>query len=237
MTLKKTFGTMIAAATLATFTVGMGANAQPSTPSASSASPSQASTAQPAAPTELTIPDRAGVWGDIVYGSPDAPVELIEYASLTCPHCASFARDVLPLLMQDFVNDGKVRFVFRNFILNRLDLAAAAASRCLTGVDATKRAMETLFAEQNTWLRADNQLLAVMEIVGREGITEDGVRECLSDQQVTKHLVEMMQQGAKDHEVNSTPTLVLNGVSMSFPGYAALKLRIEAQLGSDYINK
>jgi len=228
MILKTNLKTALMAATLAVFTVGAGVNAQSSSPADQTA---------PAALAGLTIPDREGVWGDIVYGSPDAPVELIEYASLTCPHCASFSRDVLPLLMKDFVNEGHVRFVFRNFVLNRLDLAAAATSRCLTSEDATKRTMAALFAEQSQWLQADNQLTAIMEIVGREGLNEEGVRECLADQQVTKHIVEMMQQGAKDHDVQATPTLVLNGVSMSFPGYAALKLRIEAQLGSDYLNK
>ncbi len=229
MTLKANIKTAMVAAIMAIFAIGAGANAQ--------SSPQRADTVDPAAATEPTIPDRVGVWGDIVYGSADAPVELIEYASLTCPHCASFSRDVLPLLMKDFIDEGHVRFVFRNFVLNRLDLAAAATSRCLTNEDATKRTMSALFAEQNQWLQSDNQLAAIMEIVGREGLTEDGVRECLSDQQVTKHIVEMMQRGAKDHDVKATPTLVLNGVSMSFPGYAALKLRIEAQLGSDYLNK
>lgn len=224
--------TAIVAVTMAVFALGSGANAQSSSPTADAA----ASTA-PAASVGITVPDRAGVWGDIVYGNRDASVELIEYASLTCPHCASFSRDVLPLLMKDFIDEGHVRFVFRNFVLNRLDLAAAAASRCLADEDATKRTMATLFAEQAQWLQSDNQLAAIMEIVGREGLSEDGVRECLSDQQVTRHIVEMMQKGAKDHDVKATPTLVLNGVSMSFPGYAALKLRIEAQLGSDYLNK
>lgn len=232
MILKANVKTAIVAATMAIFAIGAGANAQSSSSQADTAAPAAA-----AATTGPTIPDRVGVWGDIVYGSSDAPVELIEYASLTCPHCASFSRDVLPLLMKDFIDEGHVRFVFRNFVLNRLDLAAAATSRCLTNEDATKRAMAALFAEQSQWLQSDNQLAAIMEIVGREGLTEDGVRDCLSDQQVTKHIVEMMQQGAKDHDVKATPTLVLNGVSMSFPGYAALKLRIEAQLGSDYLNK
>ncbi len=226
MTLNANIIVGLAFATIAFFGAGAAVNAQASAPQTG-----------PVLPASPTIPDRAGVWGDIVYGAADAPVELIEYASLTCSHCANFARNVLPRLMVDFINDGKVRLVFRNFVLNRLDLAAAAASRCMADEGATKRTISTLFSEQSNWLQSENQLAALAEIVGREGLDQQGFQECLQDQQVRVHIVEMTQLGAKNHNVNSTPTLVLNGVAMSFPGYDSLKLRIEAQLGSDYLNK
>lgn len=225
MTLNAKIITALAFATMALFAVGTSANAQSSTPQTA-----------PVLPASPTTPDRTGVWGDIVYGSPDAPVELIEYASLTCSHCANFARNVLPKLTQDFINNGKVRLVFRNFVLNRLDLAAAAASRCMADEGATKRTISALFLEQEKWLQSENQLMSLAEIVAREGLDQQGFQECLQDQQVRVHVVEMTQLGAKNHQVNATPTLVLNGVSMSFPGYDSLKLRIEAQLGSDYLN-
>lgn len=226
MILKTNIIAAIAVATMAVSATWASATAQSSSPQAS-----------PATPATPTIPDRAGVWGDIVYGDPDAPVELIEYGSLTCPHCASFSRDVLPRLMQDFINDGKLRFVFRNFVRDRFDLAAAAGSRCMADVDATKRTLNTLFAEQARWLQADNPLGAIAEIVGREGLDQEALTACLKDQQVRVHIVEMTQDGAKKYNIKGIPTLVLNGVSMSFPGYPALKLRIEAQLGSDYLNQ
>lgn len=227
MTLKNFFTVFAAMIGLIIFGGTVGVGAQSSTPEAGSET----------AAAEPTIPERAGVWGDIVYGREDAPVELIEYGSLTCPHCASFSRDVLPRLMVDFVNDGKVRFVFRNFVLNRLDLAAAAASRCITEEAAVKRTLSALFLEQAKWTQSDNPIASISEIVGREGLNQQMMTECVTDQQVQRHIVEMMQAGAKQYQVNSVPTLVLNGVPMSFPGYAALKLRIEAQLGSDYLNK
>jgi len=227
MTLKSFFTLLTATAGLMVFGIVSSAGAQSSTPEAG---PNDAA-------IEPTIPERAGVWGDIVYGREGAPVELIEYGSLTCPHCASFSRDVLPRLMVDFVNDGKVRFVFRNFVLNRLDLAASAASRCITDEAAVKRTLSALFLEQASWTQSENPIASISEIVGREGLSQQLMTECVTDQQVQRHIVEMMQTGAKQYKVNSVPTLVLNGVPMSFPGYAALKLRIEAQLGSDYLNK
>lgn len=202
------------------------ASAQSSTPQ----SGGQQASVLADAPT--VTPTREGVWGDIIYGSPDAPVELIEYGSLTCPHCASFSEDVLPRLMQDYINDGKLRFVFRNFVRDRYDLAAAAASRCLPDVDATKRALKSLFAEQAAWLQSDNPYAAIADIVGREGLSQEAMGQCISDQDVRVHIVQMTQTGAKDFDIKAIPTLVLNGNPMTFPGYDLLTVRIDAQLAT-----
>ncbi|WP_262695900.1 DsbA family protein [Kordiimonas aquimaris] len=176
--------------------------------------------------TPETIPDREGVWGDIVYGDPSARVELIEYGSLTCPHCASFSAEVLPRLQEDFIKNGKLRFVFRNFVRDRYDLAAAVASRCLSSEDATKRTLKALFAEQQDWLQAQNPFAAIAEIAGREGLDQEEFSSCLSEQSVRKHIVEMTQNGAKLYDIKGIPTLVLNGTSFGFNGYDALKERI-----------
>lgn len=176
--------------------------------------------------TPETIPDREGVWGDIVYGNPSARVELIEYGSLTCPHCASFSAEVLPRLQEDFIKDGKLRFVFRNFVRDRYDLAAAVASRCLSSEDATKRTLKALFAEQSDWLQAQNPFVAIAEIAGREGLGQEEFSSCLSEQSVRKHIVEMTQNGAKLYDIKAIPTLVLNGAPFGFNGYDALKARI-----------
>lgn len=176
--------------------------------------------------TPETIPEREGVWGDIIYGDPSARVELIEYGSLTCPHCASFSAEVLPRLQEDFIEDGKIRFVFRNFVRDRYDLAAAVASRCLASEDATKRTLKALFAEQADWLQAQNPFAAIAEIAGREGLGQEEFSSCLSEQSVRKHIVEMTQNGARLYDIKSIPTLVLNGSPFGFSGYDALKARI-----------
>lgn len=185
-----------------------------------------------AAAQQMTIPSREGVWGDIVYGAADAPVELIEYGSLTCPACASFALNVVPRLMEDFINQGQLRFVFRNFVRDRYDLAAASASRCIADEEGVKKAIDELFAKQEAWLRSENPYQAIADIVGRHGLEADAMGQCISDEQVQRHIVEMRQQGQEQFEVNATPTLVLNGVPMMFPGYDRLKLRIETQIAT-----
>lgn len=179
-----------------------------------------------------TIPEREGVWGDIVYGNPEARVELIEYGSLTCPHCASFSADVLPRLQADFLEAGKLRFVFRNFVRDRYDLTAAAASRCLSSVDATKRTLTVLFREQPLWMRAENPYVAIAEIVSREGLDQAGFSACVSEQSVREHVIEMTQNGAKLYDIKAIPTLVLNGTPFTFEGYDALKNRIDEAIAA-----
>ena len=181
---------------------------------------------------EPTIPSRPGVWGDIVYGNENAPVELIEYGSLTCPACASFATKVVPRLMEDFISTGQVKFIFRNFVRDRYDLAAASAARCVADEEGAKAALDDLFKEQESWMKSDNPYQAMAEIVGRYGLSQEEMGQCISDQGVRLHIVEMRQHGLDQHEVKATPTLVLNGVTMLFPGYDRLKLRIETQIAT-----
>lgn len=180
----------------------------------------------------VTIPERQGIWGDIVYGSADAPIELIEYGSLTCPACANFAMTVVPRLLEDFVNSGQLKFVFRNFVRDRYDLAAASASRCVATEADAKAALDDLFRQQKTWLGSDNPYKAMADIMGRYGMTQDEMGQCISDQDVQRHIIEIRQYGQEKFEVSATPTLVLNGVPMSFPGYERLKLRIETLIST-----
>lgn len=183
-----------------------------------------------------TIPSRPGVWGDIVYGNENAPVELIEYGSLTCPACASFATEVVPRLMEDFISKGQLKFVFRNFVRDRYDLAAASASRCIANEDDAKAALDDLFKEQESWMKSSNPYQSMAEIVGRYGLSQEEMGQCISDQAVRLHIVEMRQNGLEEHEVKATPTLVLNGVPMLFPGYDRLKLRIETQIATQSLS-
>ena len=182
--------------------------------------------------TIVKTPSRAGVWGDIVYGDPDAPIELIEYASLTCPACAAFATEAMPQLLDDFIGKGQVKFVFRNFVLNQYDLAAASASRCVATIDDAKSAIDDLFKEQADWLGSDNPYIGLAEILGRYGLEQDALGQCISDQEVREHIVQMRMRGIEEHEVGATPTLVLNGVSMEYPGYDRLRLRLETMINT-----
>ncbi len=190
-----------------------------------------ASLAQAAEQTmPMTVPitdgDIKGTWGDIVYGSPDAKIEIIEYASTTCPHCATFANSVFPRIKEKFIDTGDVRFIYRNFILNRLDLAASAIARCGNS-DQTLQLMKSIFARQNDWARSSDPISALAAIARRVGLSRVAVDRCLADTALHKHLVEMTQTGQKSYNVNATPTIILDGQNLGSVGFDKLSELIE----------
>lgn len=178
----------------------------------------------------LAKPDFPGIWEDITYSTGSPSVELIEYGSLTCPACGGFAAQVFPRIKQDFIDTGKVKFIFRNFVRDRYDLAAAAGMRCLNNMDATKRALDMIFAKQSTWMRSENPYAALSEIMGREGMDQADFGRCLSEQSVREFLVDMTQSGAQTYQINSVPSLILNGKLIEFASYEDLQSQINAAI-------
>lgn len=153
----------------------------------------------------------SGHWGDIVYGSADAPVEIIEYASLTCPHCASFAADIFPKVKEKYIDTGKVRFVYRNFVMNQYDLAASTVARCKTA-DVTKKLMKVYFERQGAWLRTEDIQGSLASLTRRAaGISRVEFDRCIANQNMQKHLIKMTRDGQKEFNVTATPTIILEG--------------------------
>ena len=155
-----------------------------------------------------------GLWGDLVYGSADAPVEIIEYASLTCPHCATFAATVFPQLESDYIATGKVRFIFRNFVMNRYDLAASTAMRCST-MDVGKQLLKSYFARQDEWMRSEDPMGALAGIARRAGISRTQFDRCVSNTDMHQHLVDMTQRGQEEFDITGTPTLIVDGKTLN----------------------
>ncbi|NVJ96732.1 MAG: DsbA family protein [Alphaproteobacteria bacterium] len=150
-----------------------------------------------------------GTWGDLVYGDPDAPVTIIEYASLTCPHCATFARVHMPKIKKDYIDTGKAKLIYRNFIMNRVDIAASAAARCGND-ETTKKLMEVYFARQSDWARSANPLDELASLARRAGISRTQFDRCVSNDAMLKHLMQMTMGAQKDYNINSTPSFVVN---------------------------
>ena len=170
-----------------------------------------------------------GTWGDLVYGSPDAPVEVIEYASLTCPHCATFAATVFPQIKEKYIDTGKVRFVYRNFLLNQVDLAASTVARC-GDEESTKKIMKTLFARQGVWLRAQNPLDGLAEQLRKFGMSRTQFDRCMSNRDMHVNLVQMTQDGQKKYQVNATPTIIVNGAKLDTTSFDKISESIDDAL-------
>ncbi|MBV8791796.1 MAG: DsbA family protein [Pseudolabrys sp.] len=150
--------------------------------------------------------------GEMALGDAKAPVTIIEYASLTCPHCAHFAATTWPTLKKDYVDKGKVRFIFREFPLDPLAAAGFMLARCAAKDDSEKYfvMIDTLFAQQKTWVV--QQPLAPLKVIAKQaGLNEDQFNECLTNQKLVDGLEALRGRAAEKLGVNSTPTFFING--------------------------
>lgn len=148
------------------------------------------------------------VFGDITLGNPDAPITMIEYASMTCQHCATFHNSIFPDLKEKYVKTGKVKIVFRNFIRDRLDVAVAMVTRCY-GPDKVFDLMDLYFQRQRQWAVPD----AMSEIAGvarTAGISRLDLDACLANTELQANMLEMQKAGSAAG-VSGTPTFFING--------------------------
>lgn len=151
-----------------------------------------------------------GPLGEKALGDPNAPVTLIEYASMTCVHCATFHRDTYPKLKEDYIDTGKVYFIFREFPLDPVSTAAFMLARCVpeqqyfTFVDA-------MFKNQDKWAFTEDRIGGLTAMAKQAGLTQEKFEECLTNQELLDGVTWVRQRGAQDFDVSSTPTLFING--------------------------
>lgn len=157
---------------------------------------------------------------DIAIGSEDAPITITEYSSMSCPHCAAFAQNVFPMLRSNYIDTGKVRFVFREFPLDIKAAAASILARCIGKGDSEKYlgAVEMLFKLQDQLMARTKDTLIY---VGKQhGMSEDDVKTCEEDQAQFDKLNADQQYAVREVKVAATPTFFVNGMrlqgSMSF---------------------
>jgi protein-disulfide isomerase len=146
---------------------------------------------------ELSIGDASGV-------------PMIEYGSLTCPHCAAFSREVLPELKKDYIDTGKVKFIFREFSRNPLDVAAFVLARCV-GDDKAFAAIELLFSQQDKWAFVDKPLEPLIAAMRPAGLTHDQAMACLKDQSKVDAVAAVGKRATDEIKMNGTPTFVIDG--------------------------
>lgn len=170
---------------------------------------------------------------DWTFGDASAPITLVEYASQTCSHCAEFSRDVWPKLKANYVTPGHVRFVFREFQRNRIDLAASVLGRCL-GREAFIPFTEMLFENQMAWMaREDQDIVAgLREMSRRAGMSNEEFEACMKKEDEAKRLSDQRDKAMKDYCIDATPTLIMNGKKMAAEAttYEGLDAALRAEL-------
>ena len=151
---------------------------------------------------------------DMVIGNPDAKVTIIEYASLTCPHCAAFHANTLPALKERYLDTGKAKLAFRDFPLDGLALRAAMVAHC-AGNERYFGMLGTLFARQMQWATAQDPLLAIAGIARQAGMSEESFKACIADKAVEKTVLDSALEADKSLGVKATPTIFINGQKFS----------------------
>lgn len=171
--------------------------------------------------------------GGFIMGNPEAPVKLVEYASLTCPHCADFSINGAPKLKDEFVRTGKVSWEFRNFVLNPVDVAVSLLARC-QGPQPAFKLIEQVYAEQKNWgqrvsqisdaeikriqgLPENQQFGALATAAGMDqfflerGLPKAKADQCLGDKAGLDQLIQIRERGTKQDGITGTPSFLING--------------------------
>ena len=151
---------------------------------------------------------------DRILGNPDAPITIVEYASLTCPHCAHFANDVLPELKKKWIDTGKAKFVLRDYPLDEPALRAAMIARCAPP-DRFYAYADTFFGAQDKWVTARDYRDALARLVKLGGMSRDEFDNCLKNTALENKIVEGRLIASKELDVNSTPTFFINGTKFT----------------------
>lgn len=176
--------------------------------------------AQEASGDASTIPD-------MVLGDADAPVEVIEYASYTCPHCATFHRESFKKLKADYIDTGKVRFVYREVYFDRFGLWASMIARC-GGEERFFGITEVLYEQQRAWTASGDPSQIVQELrkIGKlAGLDDAALDACMEDSDMAQSLVDWFQKNAERDGINSTPSFVIDGTkynNMPYDEFSAL---------------
>ncbi len=170
-----------------------------------------------AGPTDVSVEElmKPGPLPDLVLGNAEAPITVVEYASMTCGHCANFHTKVFPTLKEKYVDTGKVRFIMREFPLDNLAAAASMLARC-AGEGNTLPFISVLFAKQDDWafVKGDPRP-ELLKFAKQAGFTQESFEKCLTDQKLLDDISAVRARAADTFGVNSTPTFFINGKKMS----------------------
>ena len=151
---------------------------------------------------------------DRILGNPEAPITIVEYASLTCPHCAHFANDVLPELKKEWIDTGKARLVLRDFPLDEPALRAAMIARCAPP-ERYYAFADTFFAAQEKWVRSGDYREALARLAKLGGMGQAEFDTCIKNTDLENKIVEGRLRAAQELDVNSTPTFFVNGSKLA----------------------
>ncbi len=163
---------------------------------------------------------------ELTLGDPNAPITIIEYASMTCSHCAEFHNKTYPDLKKNHIDTGEVKFIFREFPLDKLAMATSMLARCVDS-EISMAFIEILFKNRDRWI-SENALNELKNFSKQAGLDSNEFDACLNNQQLLDDLIAGKEKAIEDYKINSTPSFIINGevVSGNKP-YSFFKSKIE----------
>ena len=181
----------------------------------------------PQADPELVALLEEGPLEDIALGDPNADTVIVEYASMTCPHCAHFYDEVFPRLKEKYIDTGKVRFIFREFPLDGLAVAASMLARC-AGSDRFYPMVDGLFETQETWAVPGADGKDKLKLIAKQaGFSEESFETCLADKQLFDKIVAVRKKAHEDYGVDATPAFFVNGKRLDGIAFEVFEAAIE----------
>jgi protein-disulfide isomerase len=145
-----------------------------------------------------------------VLGNAEAPITIIEYASLTCPHCAEFDKTVLPQLKTTYIDTGKAKLIYRDFPLDGVALKASMIARCLPS-ERYFAFIDALFKQQNNWASGGDPKVGLQRMARLAGMGQDTFDKCFDDKQIEDQVLAERLEGSRQFNIQGTPTLIVNG--------------------------
>ena len=156
-----------------------------------------------------TLPPAEEILSERVLGNSDAKVTMIEYASMTCPHCANFHTKTFPAIKKEYIVTGKIKFIYRDFPLDQFALAAAMMARC-SAKERYFGVIDVIFRTQREWGRNPNPRKALEQIGKIVGVSESTYEACVTDKVVHDGMIKMRNDAVEKYKVRTTPTFVVN---------------------------
>jgi len=188
--------------------------------------------AKPAAPAAPKPASSGPQYREFVLGDAKAPVTVIEYASLTCSHCAHFHQTVYPDIKKNYIDTGKIRFVFRDYPLDGLGTAAAVLARCAPG-DRGMKMVDIIFKNQDTWVRSEKPLEPLKGYAQLAGMNAADVEACLKNEDIIKSVREVQNTATTLYKIQSTPTFFVDDEKVDGDrGYEFMANLIDKKVGA-----
>ena len=177
---------------------------------ASTTAPAKAEIPQADGDVDMAKVLEPGPLPEMSMGKADAPITVVEYFSMTCPHCAHFHNETFDKIKEKYIDTGKVRFIAREFPFDPRAAAAFMLARCAPN-GAYFPMVGMMFKQQQVWAAADDGRAALLQMSKLAGFTQESFEKCLTDQKLLNDVNAVRERGAKEFGVNATPTFLING--------------------------